>query len=95
LAGDLARVCLDQSWIGRAAVNFLMAADLAAVEAALGARGYRYVMMHAGRIGHRVYMAAQELGMGCCGIGAMYDGEAADLLGLTTRRSRFAQDDSM
>lgn len=84
LAGDLARVCLDQSWIGRAAVNFLMAADLAAVEAALGARGYRYVMMHAGRIGHRVYMAAQELGMGCCGIGAMYDGEAAELLGLTS-----------
>ncbi|MDZ7666317.1 MAG: SagB family peptide dehydrogenase [Desulfotignum sp.] len=84
LAEDLARVCLDQPWIGRAAVNFLMAADLAAVEAAMGARGYRYVMMHAGRIGHRVYMAAQKLGMGCCGIGAMYDGEAVDLLGLTS-----------
>ena len=39
-------------------------------------------MMHAGRIGQRLYMAAQELGMGCCGIGAMYDYEAADLLGL-------------
>ncbi|MEX1300699.1 MAG: SagB/ThcOx family dehydrogenase [Desulfotignum sp.] len=84
LAGDLARVCLDQSWIGRAAVNILMAADLAVVEAALGTRGYRYVMMHAGRIGQRLYMAAQELGMGCCGIGAMYDGEAADLLGLSS-----------
>lgn len=84
LAGDLARVCLDQAWIGRAAVNFLMAADLAAVEKALGARGYRYVMMHAGRIGQRVYLAAQALGLGCCGIGAMYDDEAASLLGLTS-----------
>jgi nitroreductase len=27
-------------------------------------------------------MAAQELGLGCCGIGAMYDKEAAALLGL-------------
>lgn len=81
-AMDLARVCLDQAWIGRAAMNFLLAADLAAMEAALGARGYRYVMMHAGRVGQRLYMAAQELGLGCCGIGAMYDKEAAALLGL-------------
>jgi SagB-type dehydrogenase family enzyme len=82
LAGDLARVCLDQAWIGRAAMNFLIVADLAAMEAALGTRGYRYVMMHAGRAGQRLYMAAQELGLGCCGIGAMYDKEAAALLGL-------------
>ena len=84
LAGGLARVCLDQAWIARAAVNFLVLADLSAVEAALGSRGYRYVMMHAGRIGQRLYLAAEALGLGCCGIGAMYDREAADLLGLTS-----------
>ncbi len=82
LAEDLARTCLNQVWIGRAAMNFLFVADLAAMEAVLGARGYRYVMMHAGRVGQRLYMAAQELGLGCCGIGAMYDKEAAALLGL-------------
>ena len=27
---------------------------------------------------------AQALGLGCCGIGAMYDGEASTLLGLTS-----------
>jgi SagB-type dehydrogenase family enzyme len=83
LAGDLARVCLDQAWISRAAMNFLFVADLAAMEAVLGARGYRYVMMHAGRAGQRLYMAAENLGLGCCGIGAMYDKEASDLLGLS------------
>jgi SagB-type dehydrogenase family enzyme len=83
LAGDLARVCLDQAWIGRAAMNFLFVADLAAMETALGARGYRYVMMHAGRAGQRLYMAAQALELGCCGIGAMYDREASALLGLS------------
>lgn len=61
-----------------------MAADLPAVEKSLGARGYRYVMMHAGRIGQRVYLAAQALGMGYYGIGAMYDDEAESLLGLTS-----------
>jgi SagB-type dehydrogenase family enzyme len=83
LAGDLARVCLDQAWISRAAMNFLFVADLAAMEAVLGARGYRYVMMHAGRAGQRLYMVAENLGLGCCGIGAMYDKEASDLLGLS------------
>jgi nitroreductase len=54
----------------------------ACVAKVLGARGYRYVMMHAGRAGQRIYMAAREPGLGCCGIGAMYDKEAVELLDL-------------
>ncbi|MCF8112591.1 MAG: SagB/ThcOx family dehydrogenase [Desulfotignum sp.] len=84
LASALARVCLDQAWISRAAVNFLFLADLGAVESALGSRGYRYVMMHAGRAGQRIYLAAEAFGLGCCGVGAMYDTEAAELLALKT-----------
>ncbi|MEE4363553.1 MAG: SagB family peptide dehydrogenase [Desulfotignum sp.] len=84
LANALAGVCLDQAWIGRAAVNFLFLADLGAVESSLGSRGYRYVMMHAGRAGQRIYLAAEAFGLGCCGVGAMYDAEAAELLALKT-----------
>ena len=84
LADALARVCLDQAWISRAAVNFLFLADLAALESALGSRGYRYAMMHAGRAGQRIYLAAEAFGLGCCGVGAMYDTEAAELLALKT-----------
>ena len=47
-----------------------------------GARGYRYAMLTAGRMGQRLYVAATAMGLGCCGIGALYDGEAAALLGL-------------
>ena len=83
-ADALARVCLDQAWISRAAVNFLFLADIDAVESALGSRGYRYVMMHAGRAGQRIYLAAEAFGLGCCGVGAMYDTEAAELLALKT-----------
>jgi nitroreductase len=39
-------------------------------------------MLAAGRMGQRLYMAATAMGLGCCGIGALYDGEAAELLGL-------------
>jgi nitroreductase len=44
-------------------------------------------MMSAGRLGQRLYLAATALGLGCCGIGAFCDWEAADLLGLN-RSSR-------
>lgn len=82
LASALARVCLDQDWIGLANINFLFMVNLEALEKALGPRGYRYIMFNAGRIGQRIYLAAQDLGLGCCGIGALYDGEAKVLLDL-------------
>jgi len=39
-------------------------------------------MMTAGRMGERLYLSATAMGFGCCGIGALYDEEAAQLLGL-------------
>ena len=38
-------------------------------------RGYRYVQFEAGAIGHRLYLAAEALGLGATGIGAFYDDE--------------------
>jgi len=75
-------ICLDQAWLVNAAVHFLFLANLEVLEKAWGARGYRYAMLTAGRIGQRLYIAAEALGMGCCGIGALYDGEAMEMLGL-------------
>ena len=42
-------------------------------------------MMTAGRLGQRIYLAATSFGLGCCGIGAFYDSEAAALLGLNEK----------
>jgi nitroreductase len=39
-------------------------------------------MLTAGLMGERLYLAASALGLGCCGIGAFYDGEASRLLGI-------------
>ncbi|MFH1488498.1 MAG: nitroreductase family protein [Pseudomonadota bacterium] len=78
----MTRICLDQAWLSQAAVLFLFITDLAALDKSWGPRGYRYAMMTAGRLGERLYVAATAVGLGCCGIGALYDGEAARLLGL-------------
>jgi nitroreductase len=40
-------------------------------------------MMTAGRLGERLYLVATAMGLGCCGIGAFYDREGSDLLGLS------------
>lgn len=82
MAGPMSRVCLDQEWLARAAVHFLFMSCLPDLDAPWGARGYRYAMMTAGRLGQVAYLGATALGLGCCGIGALYDHEARDLLGL-------------
>jgi SagB-type dehydrogenase family enzyme len=78
----MAHICLDQKWMAHAAVHFLFMADLERLDHLCGPRGYRYAMMHAGRLGERLYLAAAAMDLGCCGIGAFYDTEASDLLKL-------------
>ncbi|MGD2125430.1 MAG: SagB/ThcOx family dehydrogenase [Desulfobacteraceae bacterium] len=83
----MTRICLDQLWLANAAVHVLFLTNLDILDRNWGPRGYRYAMMNAGRLGERLYIAATAMELGCCGIGALYDGEAAELLGLN-RESR-------
>jgi SagB-type dehydrogenase family enzyme len=78
----MAHICLDQAWLRHASLHVLFMANLATLDRYWGARGYRYAMVNAGRLGQRLYVQATAMGLGCCGIGALYDDEAAELLGL-------------
>jgi SagB-type dehydrogenase family enzyme len=78
----MAHICLDQMWLANAAIHFLFLGNLNLLDNNWSPRGYRYAMMTAGRMGERLYLLATTLGLGCCGIGAFYDQEAADFLGL-------------
>jgi SagB-type dehydrogenase family enzyme len=78
-AGDqrvaAAGLSLGQDLAGNACVAFSMIGDLDRAARAHGDRGYRYVHFEAGAIGHRLYLAAEALGLGATGIGAFYDEE--------------------
>jgi SagB-type dehydrogenase family enzyme len=78
----MAHICLDQAWLAGASIHFLFMTNLKLLDRRWGARGYRYAMMSAGRLGERLYLCATAMGIGCCGIGAFYDPEASALLSL-------------
>jgi SagB-type dehydrogenase family enzyme len=80
----MASVCLDQQWLKNAGLHFVFMVNLKSVDQQWGARGYRYAMLEAGRLGQCIYLGATALGLGCCGIGALYDDEARALLSLNT-----------
>ncbi len=68
-----AGLSLGQNLAGNACVTFSMIGDLDRAARTYGDRGYRYVHLEAGAIGHRLYLAAEALGLGATGIGAFYD----------------------
>jgi len=70
-----AGLSLGQELAGNACVAFSMIGDIERAVRAHGDRGYRYVHFEAGAIGHRLYLAAEALGLGATGIGAFYDEE--------------------
>lgn len=84
LIEPMAAACLDQMWLKNSALHLLFMTDLVRLEHNWGPRGYRYAMIAAGRLGQQVYLSATASGLGACGIGAIYDQEAAALLGLET-----------
>ena len=79
---QMTHICLDQEWLQNASVHFVFLTNLAVIEKLWGPRGYRYAMINAGCLGQAIYLCATSMGLGCCGIGALFDWEARDLLQL-------------
>ena len=83
-----AGLSLGQDLAGNACVAFSMIGDLDRAARAHGDRGYRYVHFEAGAIGHRLYLAAEALGLGATGIGAFYDEEVHRYLNLAPEQGQ-------
>jgi SagB-type dehydrogenase family enzyme len=81
-----AGLSLGQKLAGNACVAFSMIGDIERAVRAHGDRGYRYVHFEAGAIGHRLYLAAEALGLGATGIGAFYDDEVHRYLNLAPQQ---------
>ena len=91
-AGDqrlvVTALSLGQRLAGNACVSFSMIGDLARATAIFGDRGYRYAHFEAGAIGHRLYLAAEALGLGATGVGAFYDDDVHRYLNLTPNQGQ-------
>jgi SagB-type dehydrogenase family enzyme len=85
LAGDLVRVCLGQPMAGEAAAGFLMAAWLGPDGAYARTRRYRDLLLEAGAIGQRLYLAAEAVGLAARNLAAFVDDDLNGLMGLDGR----------
>ncbi|MGC1296892.1 MAG: SagB family peptide dehydrogenase [Alloacidobacterium sp.] len=83
-----AGLSLGQRLAGNACVTFSMIGDLERAARTYGDRGYRYAHFEAGAIGHRLYLAAEALGLGATGIGAFYDDEVQRHLNLVSTQGQ-------
>ncbi|HFB83733.1 MAG TPA: SagB/ThcOx family dehydrogenase, partial [Thermodesulfatator sp.] len=66
----------------RAPVVFIWSAIARRTMSKYGSRGIRYIFMDVAHICQNLLLAAQALGLGACPVGAFFDDEVNQLLGL-------------
>lgn len=86
IAADLTEACFGQAFVGSSAVTFFWAADVYRMGWRYVERGYRYLYLDAGHVCQNLYLAAEQLGGGCCAIGAYNDEAVNTLLNLDGER---------
>jgi SagB-type dehydrogenase family enzyme len=79
---DLSQAGLGQEMLEEASCIFIWTAIVARSRWKYRERAYRYIYMDAGHIGQNLYLAATALNLGCCTVGAFYDEELDQLIGI-------------
>ena len=82
LGPRIAAVCLDQSMARQAAAVLAWTVVVPRSQWKYLQRCYRYVYMDLGHLGQNFYLVAEALQLAACTIGAIYDDEGNDLLGI-------------
>ena len=77
----IANACLGQELVGNANIVIIKTAVFERVKD-YGDRGYRYIHLDAGSIGENIYLEAVSMGLGVCGIGAFFDDQINEMLGI-------------
>ncbi len=81
-ASQAAQACLGQSFIAQAQINFFWSAVLRRNMSKYGHRGLRYIFLDAGHVCQNLLLAAEDLHLGSCPVGAFFDQELNVLFGL-------------
>ncbi len=79
---ELAKAALNQRWVRDAMINLIIVAIYERTTARYGDRGYRYVHMEVGHVGQNVYLQSCVLGLGTVAVGAFYDDQVREILGV-------------
>ncbi|MFQ6122096.1 MAG: SagB/ThcOx family dehydrogenase [Dehalococcoidales bacterium] len=79
---ELARAALDEESIYEAPVDIVICAVYERTLMRYGARGKRYVHMEVGHAGQNIYLQATALGLATVAVGAFYDEQVRNVLGL-------------
>ncbi len=82
LRSQLATACLDQPWVEKAQLSFVISAVYEITTRYYHDRGIRYVHFEAGHVAQNIYLEATALGLGAVAIGAFYDSMVKDVVGL-------------
>jgi SagB-type dehydrogenase family enzyme len=82
LSSSLTKAALGQRIVMDAQVTFIWSAILARGKWKYRERAYRYIYLDAGHIAQNLYLAGEALGLGVCAIGAFFDDEANEIIGV-------------
>lgn len=79
---EISNAALGQNMCAKAAVVFIWTAIFERSVWKYGQRGYRYIYLDAGHIGHNLALSATSLNLGSCQIAALFDDEVNELIGV-------------
>jgi SagB-type dehydrogenase family enzyme len=82
IAAAACRACLDQPMVAQAPATFIWTAAWGRSAEKYGDRALRYAYLDAGHVAENLALAAEALGLGACMIGAFFDDEMNDLVGV-------------
>lgn len=78
----LAQAALGQGMCAQASAVFIWTAVFERTRRRYGQRAYRYIYLDAGHIAQNLALAAVSLGLGSCQIGALFDDEVNQIIGV-------------
>jgi SagB-type dehydrogenase family enzyme len=86
LRGRVVQQGLGQSFLGDAGVVLCLTIIPDRMRFRYRHRSYRYGLIEAGHLGQNTYLAATAMGLGACAVGAFFDDDLNDMLGVDGRR---------
>jgi SagB-type dehydrogenase family enzyme len=85
VAGLMAAACLGQPMLRTCAAAFIWTAVIERGRWKYQQRAYRYIYLDAGHACQNLYLASEELGLGCCAVAAFDDDAVDRILGVDGR----------